>query len=122
MSSPNEAVASLLREYAELVTITGGDQFREPNYERAAKAVAGHPADVSGLGEAALVKIPGVGKSIAGKITEYRRSGTFAALEELRVRIPPGVRDLTKVPGLGPKRAVQLSRELSIASVADLEA
>ncbi|HEY7260492.1 MAG TPA: DNA polymerase/3'-5' exonuclease PolX [Trebonia sp.] len=122
MASMNEAVAGLLREYAELLAITGGDPFRARNYEKAAKAVAGHPADVTAMPEPALTTIPGVGKSIATKIAEFRRTGTIAALEELRGKIPPGVRELTRVPGLGPKRALQLSRELSIATVADLEA
>jgi DNA polymerase (family 10) len=122
MASTNDTVASLLREYSELVVITGGDPFRARNYEKAAKAVAGYPDDVTGMGEAALVKIPGIGKSIAGKITEYQRTGTFAALEELRGKVPPGVRDLAKVPGLGPKRAVQLATELGIDDVAGLEA
>ena len=122
MASTNETVASLLREYSELVVITGGDPFRARNYEKAAKAVAGYPDDVTGMGEVALVKIPGVGKSIAGKIAEYQRTGTFAALEELRGKVPPGVRDLAKVPGLGPKRAVQLATELGIGDVAGLEA
>jgi DNA polymerase (family 10) len=121
MARTNETVAALLREYAELLAITGGDPFRARNYEKAAKAVAGHPQDVGPLSEAALTKIPGVGKSIAGKITEFQRAGTFASLEELRTRIPPGVRDLTKVPGLGPKRALQLNSELGIGSVAELK-
>jgi len=120
MARTNETVAALLREYAELLAITGGDPFRARNYEKAAKAVAGHPEDVGPLTEAALTKIPGVGKSIAGKITEFQRTGTFAALEELRTKIPPGVRDLTKIPGLGPKRALQLNNELGIATVAEL--
>src|ERR1700752_5245790 len=98
MASTNDTVASLLREYSELVVITGGDPFRARKYERAAKAVAGYPDQVTGMGEAVLVKIPGVGKSIAGKIAEYQRTGTFAALEELRGKVPPGVRDLAKVP------------------------
>jgi DNA polymerase (family X) len=122
MARTNETVAALLREYAELLAITGGDQFRARNYEKAAKAIAGHPDDVSTLNEAALTKIPGVGKSIAGKVAEFQRTGTFAALEELRAKIPPGVRDLTKVPGLGPKRAVALNQELGIASVDGLRA
>ncbi|HEX6454332.1 MAG TPA: DNA polymerase/3'-5' exonuclease PolX [Trebonia sp.] len=122
MASTNETVASLLREYSELVVITGGDPFRARNYEKAAKAVAGHAGDVAGMSEAALLKIPGVGKSIAGKIAEYQRTGTIAALEELRGRVPPGVREMSKVPGLGPKRALQLARELGIGSVADLAA
>jgi len=122
MASMNEAVAGLLREYAELLAITGGDPFRARNYEKAAKAVAGYPADVTAMPEPALTTIGGVGKSIATKIAEFKRTGTIAALEELRAKIPPGVRDLTRVPGLGPKRALQLSRELGIATVADLEA
>jgi len=120
MARMNDTVASLLREYAELLGITGGDPFRARNYEKAAKVVGGYPGDIDGLGEAALVKIPGVGKSIAGKIAEYQATGRISALEELRGKVPPGVRELTKVPGLGPKRAMQLSRELGIASVAEL--
>jgi DNA polymerase (family X) len=118
----NEAVAGLLREYAELLAITGGDPFRARNYEKAAKAVAGHPADVTTMPESALTSIPGVGKSIAAKITEFKRTGTIKAVEEQRAKVPPGVRELTRVPGLGPKRAMQLSRELGIATVSDLEA
>ncbi|MGA9835093.1 MAG: DNA polymerase/3'-5' exonuclease PolX [Trebonia sp.] len=122
MASMNEAVAGLLREYAELLAITGGDPFRARNYEKAAKAVAGHPADVTTMAESALTSIPGVGKSIASKITEFKRTGTIKAVEEQRAKVPPGVRELTRVPGLGPKRAMQLSRELGIATVSDLEA
>jgi DNA polymerase (family 10) len=122
MASMNEAVAGLLREYAELLAITGGDPFRARNYEKAAKAVAGHPADVTTMPESALTSVPGVGKSIAAKITEFTRTGTIKVLEEQRARVPPGVRELTKVLGLGPKRAMQLSSELGIATISDLEA
>jgi DNA polymerase (family X) len=120
MARTNDVVAALLREYAELLAITGGDPFRARNYEKAAKAVGGYAGDIDGMTGAALTTIPGVGKSIAGKIAEYEATGTIAALDELRGKVPPGVRELTKVPGLGPKRAMQLSRELGIASVADL--
>jgi DNA polymerase (family X) len=120
MARTNNVVAALLREYSELLAITGGDPFRARNYEKAAKAVGGYAGDIDGMTGAALTTIPGVGKSIAGKIAEYEATGTIAALDELRGKVPPGVRELTKVPGLGPKRAMQLSRELGIASVADL--
>jgi DNA polymerase (family 10) len=120
MAGINDTVAALLREYAELTVITGGDPFRARNYERAARAVAGHPADLAGLDDAALRRIPGVGKSIAAKITEFRDTGSIAALEELRARIPAGVRELTKVPGLGPSRALQLNKQLGIADVNQL--
>jgi DNA polymerase (family 10) len=120
MSRVNEQVAALLREYAELVTITGGDSFRARNYEKAARSVAGYPADVEQLDATALRQIPGVGKSIAEKISEYTATGSVRALEELRAQIPDGVRELTRIPALGPKRALQLYRELQVSSVGEL--
>jgi DNA polymerase (family 10) len=121
MSRANEDVAGLLREYAELTQITGGDAFRARNYEKAARSVAGYPQDVAGLSAAGLQRIPGVGKSIAEKITEFTATGSIAALEQLRGQVPAGVRELTRIPALGPKRALQLYRELSVSSVAALE-
>ena len=120
MASANQEAAALLREYAELLGLTGGDPFRARNYERAAKSVAGYPADLATLPDKALTTIDGVGPSIAAKIAESRRTGTFQALEELRAKVPPGVGELAKVPGVGPKRALQLVRELGITSTAEL--
>ncbi len=116
----NEDVAGLLREYAELTQITGGDRFRARNYERAARSVRGWPDDISQLDANGLRAIPGVGASIAAKIAEYRDTGSIKALDVLRAKIPAGVREMTRVPGLGPKRAMQLHRELGISSVDEL--
>jgi DNA polymerase (family X) len=118
----NEEIAALLREYAELTQITGGDVFRARNYEKAARSVRGWGDDIGPLDAKALRAIPGVGASIAAKIAEYRDTGTITALQELRARIPPGVLELTRVPGLGPKRALQLNRDLGAESVEDLAA
>jgi DNA polymerase (family X) len=118
----NEEVAGLLREYAELTQITGGDVFRVRNYEKAARSVRGWADDIGQLDVTALRAIPGVGASIAAKIAEYRESGSIRALDELRAKIPPGVLELTRVPGLGPKRALQLNRDLGVQSVDDLAA
>lgn len=118
----NEEIAGLLREYAELTQITGGDVFRARNYEKAARSVRGWADDIGQLDVTALRAIPGVGASIAAKIAEYRESGSIRALDELRAKIPPGVLELTRVPGLGPKRALQLNRDLGVQSVDDLAA
>jgi DNA polymerase (family X) len=100
----NEEVAALLREYAELTVITGGDVFRVRNYEKAARSIRGWPDDVGQLDLKALRAIPGVGASIAAKIAEFSQTGAIKALDELRAKIPAGVLELTRVPGLGPKR------------------
>ena len=118
----NEEVAGLLREYAELIQITGGDVFRARNYEKAARSVRGWGEDIGQLDAKGLRAIPGVGASIAAKIAEYAATGRIAALDELRARIPAGVLELTRVPGLGPKRAVALHHDLGVSSVDELAA
>jgi len=69
-----------------------------------------------------ILKIPNVGSSIGEKVHEFLQSGTIAALEELRGQIPAGVREMIAVPGLGPKKAMILYRDLGIASVDALRA
>jgi DNA polymerase (family 10) len=122
MARANSEVADLLQEYADLLRISGGDQFRARNYEKAAKSVAGYSGDVGTLSEADLRKIPGVGQSIAAKIIQYRRTGTITELEDLRASVPDGVRALTSIPALGPRRALRLYHELGISSIDELAA
>jgi DNA polymerase (family X) len=120
MARPNDEVAALLQEYADLISITGGEQYKARVYERAARSVGGYPDDVSTLDDGDLKQVPNVGASIADKITECLQTGSFAALAELRARIPAGVRRLMEIPTLGPKRAMVLYEERHIASVAEL--
>lgn len=116
----NDEVAALLQEYADLISITGGDAFRARVYEKAARAVGGHHADVAGLDLKGLQEIPNVGKSIAQKVLEYFGTGSVPAVEELRAKIPAGVRRLTAIPTLGPKKALTVYEELGISSVEEL--
>jgi DNA polymerase (family X) len=120
MARANELVEALLNEYADLLAITGGDAFRVRTYEKAARSVGGYHADVSTLDEKGLQAIPNVGTSTAHKILEFFETGTMHALEELRAQIPAGVRQLVSIPGLGPKTAMVLYREMHIASVEEL--
>jgi DNA polymerase (family 10) len=122
MPQANDTAAALLDEYADLYVMTGGDPFRARVYGKAARAIAAHPHDISALPSAALLKIPGVGKSIAAKVAEITATGSFAELEDLRADIPDGVRQLTAIPALGPRRALQLYRELQISSPEQLRA
>jgi DNA polymerase (family 10) len=116
MAQANDQAAALLVEYADLLEMTGGDPFRARVYTKAARAIAADPHDVAELSPAALLRIPGVGKSIAAKVAEINSTGTFVELEDLRSDIPDGVRQLTRIPALGPRRALQLYRELTISS------
>ncbi|HXF72411.1 MAG TPA: DNA polymerase/3'-5' exonuclease PolX [Actinomycetota bacterium] len=120
MPRTNDEVAAALLEYADLLSISSDDPFKPRAYEKAARAIAGYHADVRDLDVKALQRIPNVGRSIAEKVREYLETGTIQALEELREKIPDGVRQLLAIPGLGPKKAMVLYQELRISSVEEL--
>lgn len=120
MPRANDAVEAALIEYADLLSILSEDRFKPRSYEKAARSVGGYPADLAGMDPKEILKIPNVGKSIAEKIQEFLRDGKIATLEELRSQIPPGVREMTAVPGLGPKKAMVLYRDLGISNVDEL--
>lgn len=120
MPRTNDAVAGVLGEYSDLLALSDADPYKIRVYEKAARSVAGYSHDVSELDRRGLEAVPGIGKSIAAKIQQVLDHGSFDELEDLRARIPAGVRSLLDVPGLGPKRAIMLHDELRISSVAEL--
>lgn len=122
MARANDEAAALIQELADLLSITGGDAFKIRAYEKAARAVAGHPGDIAGLDLAGLRTIPGVGDAIAKKLLDYNTTGTIRQVEELRTQIPAGVRALTAIPTLGPKKALAVYEALGVSSVDELAA
>jgi DNA polymerase (family X) len=120
MPRTNDEVEALLQEYADLLSISGGDAFRVRTYDKAARSVGGYHADLSTLDEKGILAIPNVGKSIAEKIQEYFQTGMINALEELRAQVPAGVRQMISIPTLGPKKAMLLYKDLHIASIEEL--
>ncbi|MGW7437071.1 DNA polymerase/3'-5' exonuclease PolX [Streptomyces sp. NPDC054849] len=120
MGRANDQVEALLQEYADLIAIRGGEAFKARAYEKAARAVGGHPEDVSTLDLKGLCEIPHVGKSVAEKILEYVRTGRMTVIDEARASVPAGVRELIAIPGLGPRKAMVLYEVLGVASVDQL--
>jgi PHP domain. len=118
----NLTVAEALYEIADLLEFTGGDPFKVRAYRKAAEAVGLLPEPVADLArEGRLTRVPGIGKAIAAKIGELLETGRIGYLEELRQAVPPGVVDLTRVPGLGARTAMLLYRRLGVDSLEALE-
>jgi DNA polymerase (family 10) len=122
MPRANDAVEAMLIEYADLLSILFEDPYKPRAYEKAARAVGGYPVNLEGKDLPEILKVPSVGRSIGEKIHEFLTTGTLAELDALREKIPPGVRDLMSIPGLGPKKAMVLHRELGVGTVDELVA
>lgn len=118
----NMEVAAILYEVADLLEIKGV-RFKPQAYRRAAQAIETLPEDIADVArEGDLDEIPGVGRGIAKKIREIVETGSLAYLMSLREELPEGVQYLTRLEGIGPKKAIALSRELGIRTIDDLEA
>lgn len=120
----NSQIASVLEQVADLLEFKGENPFRVRAYRNAARRVHDSTESVAEQVAAGvdLSKIEGIGKDLAGKITGLLQTGAIALLEELKAEIPESVLSLLRVPGLGPKRAATLFRELKVTSLDELRA
>ena len=117
----NTDIVSLFNALADLLEIKGENPFRIRAYRRAALAIDALGKDVTALSEKELLEIPGIGRDLAGKISEYLRSGKMEAYERLKQELPEGLITLLSVPGLGPKTVNLLYREYHVTDIDQLE-
>ena len=119
----NAAIAQYFDELGDLYELDGAVVHRVMAYRNAAKAVRDAPVSVAKLTrEGTVTKLPGIGKTLEDKISQLLETGTISALDRLRGQFPPGLIDMTRLPGLGPKRARKLFDELGIDSLEALRA
>jgi DNA polymerase (family 10) len=119
----NQEIAAVFEHVADLLEFQGANAFRVRAYRNAARTLEGLPesaADIVADPERSLTDIEGIGKDLAEKATTLVETGSLPMLEELLAEIPESVLAILRVPGLGPKRAAQLHRELKIATLDEL--
>jgi len=115
-------VAAVLEEIALLLELAGENPFKVRAYETGARAVLTLPGDLdAAVSSGELARVKGIGKTLAGVIGELAAGGQALVHQELQAKIPPGLMELLKVPGLGPKKARQLHEQLQVSSLGELE-
>lgn len=115
-------VVALLEEYALLLDLLDEEAFRARAFANAARQLTQVSATLEELLIGSRLKmVKGVGAAIEQAIRDIAESGTFTELERARDRVPPGVLDLMRVDGLGPKKARVLWREAHISSLEELD-
>jgi len=120
---PNATIAALFDELADLYELDGASIHRVLAYRTAAKTVREAPRSIAALTRAGTVtSLPGIGKTLEEKVLQLLETGTIPAVEKLRGKYPPGLVDITRLPGLGPKKARKLFDELAIDSLDALRA
>lgn len=118
----NEDIVELLDLSAKLMELHDGDPNKIKSYSTAAYYLDKYnERPFSVMTEAELVKLQGVGKSIASRIREIVDTGTFPELSELLEKTPEGVLEMFRIKGIGVKKIHTIWRELGIESVYELE-
>ena len=116
------AVGQVLDEIARFLELKGENPFRVRAFENAARAVAAFPGDLAeGLRSGTLGEVRGIGKATLQIVSELIENGRSSALDELREQIPPGLVEMTRIPGLGVTKIRQIHDALDIDTIADLD-
>jgi DNA polymerase (family 10) len=113
----NFEIAEAFDELADLYELDGAIVHRVLAYRSAAKAAREATVSIAALArEGRATEIAGIGKTLQEKILALLETGTIPAAERLRAKFPPGLIEITRLPGLGSKRARLLHSELGIDS------
>jgi DNA polymerase (family 10) len=120
---PNADVADQFDLLADLLELEGAESFRVLAYRRAATRMRETSGSVAQLAlDGRAKELQGIGKTIEEKIVQIVEQGEIEALTKRKGSVPPDVVRFMRLPGLGPKTAARIWRELGISTIDELKA
>ncbi len=117
----NRQASDIFNEIATILELKGDNPFRVRAYRRAALTVGGLPKDIASMSEEELRAVPGLGADLVGQIRRFVDTGRIDLHEELKAKTPPGLLEILRISGVGPKTARMLHEKLGAADVGALE-
>lgn len=117
----NKLIIGLLNKTATLLALHGANPFQAKHYTNAALFLEKVDKEVIDLSLEELEQIKGISKSLIALIQEVQTTGTLQRWQELMEQTPPGILDILKLPGVGPKKVRALWQELGIQNIEELE-
>ena len=117
----SKQITQTLELLGKLMELHDQDAFRAKGFQSAAYNLNKAAVDVVNGSDEALLAIPGVGKTVLGKIHELRENGSLPELIDLMSKTPPGVIGMLRIKGLGPKKIAMIWRTLGVETVHALE-
>ncbi len=123
MPPSNEDIAQVFENMAALLEFKGDAVFKIRAYQRASRTIDHLPFSLAqALNDGMDLKaIPGIGDAISKKIKEFIDTNQVQALERLKSELPDGILDLMELPGVGPRTAAIIVKELGVTSLEDME-
>lgn len=116
----NKEIAGLFHELAALMELHEENPFKIRTYENAYLALRKLDVPLLEMDRESWSQVRGLSASIQDKLEEMKTSHTFKMLEDLRAKTPPGVRDMLRIKGVGPKKVKSIWKELNIETIGEL--
>lgn len=116
----NYAIADNFSLISKLMDIQGDNSFKAKSFASAAFTVEKLPIQLQVTPPEEIAKIKGIGDSISKAIQEMLQTGKFSALEAYLLKTPPGILEMMKIKGLGPKKIATIWKELEVESLGEL--
>ena len=120
----NAKISQTITMLADLLEFQGANAFKIRAYRNGARVIKDYPDSINSIIEedpASLLSIDGIGKGVAEKCVVLVETGELPQINEILEEIPRSVLDLLRIPGMGPKKAAMLYRELGIAALDQLK-
>ncbi len=116
----NKEIANAFKYLADLMELHQENPFKIKSYRNAYLLIRKWPEPLAEKDQGELEKLKGIGKAISSKIVELNETGTLRTIQKYEEMTPEGVREILKVPGIGPKKVRVLWKDLGAESVGEL--
>ncbi|MDX6487350.1 MAG: polymerase [Gaiellaceae bacterium] len=118
----NAEVADQFDLLADLLELEGAESFRVLAYRRAATRMRETSGSIAQLAlDGRAKELQGIGKTIEEKIVQIVETGEIEALARKKGGVPPEVVLFMRLPGLGPKTAARIWKELGVTTLDELK-
>lgn len=115
-------ISDVLTEIGTLLELRGENPFKIRAFHNAARVLSGVTDDINELvRKGGIRSIKGIGEGIAKVITDLVMTGKSPDRDSLKKGFPPGVFDMMRIQGMGPKKVAFLFKKLKISSIDGLE-
>ena len=116
----NKAIAKHFQYLGQIMELHQENPFKIRSYGSAYITLRKLPTPLSEMSESDILALKGVGKNIAAKIRELLETGAMETVKKYEAQTPPGVRDMLRVKGFGPKKIRAIWKDLGIETVGEL--
>jgi DNA polymerase (family 10) len=120
MAVSNEVIAESFSLLAKLMDIHAENPFKIKSYASASFSIDKLTEELSEIPREKIVSIKGIGPSIGKQIIDILQTGELPQLQEIITKTPPGVIEMLRIKGLGPKKISTVWKEMEIESIGEL--